>query len=340
MGASKQHWRDEAVSEVAAHWLADRAIPAPVLVVDDVPGHVEALCAARGIGTSRWRRFRRAGVDPAAWPPVGHFGSAVVRLPKGREALEMTLHAVGSRLVPDGTVWLVGANDEGIKPALDRAAPIFAHGASVDARRHCRVLELREPRPGLRGDLDAWATPHEAELPDGALRWVSFPGLFAHGRLDDGTRELLAVLPALPAGARALDFASGAGLVAAVLLRRNPGVSVDLLDVDALALEAARRNVPGAARLVASDAWEALDLAERYDLVVSNPPLHTGKGSDERVLKQLVEEAPARLRPGGALLLVTQRQVPLREPLEARFGRVEIASDARGFRVWSASRPR
>lgn len=340
MGASKQQWRDEAVSEVAARWLEERAIPAPVLVVDDVPGQVEALCASRGLEVARWRRFRRAGVEPAAWPPDRRFASAVVRLPKGREALEMTLHAVGSRLEPDATLWLVGANDEGIKPALDRAAPIFARGETVDARRHCRVLELRQPRPGLRAELDAWATPHEAELPDGPLRWVSFPGLFAHGRLDDGTRELLGALPSLPEGARVLDFACGAGLVAAVVLRRNPGVTVDLLDVDALALEASRRNVPGASRFVASDAWEALDPAERYDLVVSNPPLHTGKGSDERVLKQLVDEAPARLRPGGALLLVTQRQVPLRDPLEARFARVDIARDARGFRVWSASRPR
>lgn len=340
MGTSKQQWRDEAVSEVAARWLEDREVPAPVLVVDDVPGQVEALCADRGLEWARWRRFRRHGVEPAAWPPEGRVASAVVRLPKGREALEMTLHAVGSRLRPDGIVWLVGANDEGIKPALDRADAVFARGEAVDARRHCRVLELREPRPGLRCALEDWATPHSAELPDGPLEWVSFPGLFAHGRLDEGTRELLGVLPELPAGARVLDFACGAGLVAAVLLRRNPGAIVDLLDVDALALEAARRNVSGAARIVASDAWEALDPAERYDVVVSNPPLHTGKGSDERVLRQLVEEAPARLRPGGALLLVTQRQVPLREPLEERFSRVEIVRDARGYRVWSAARPR
>lgn len=340
MRASKQQWRDEAVSEVAARWLEDREIPAPVLVVDDVPGRVEAVCAHRGIDMVRWRRLRRQGVEPSAWPPEGLFGSAVVRLPKGREALEMTLHAVGSRLAPEGVVWLVGANDEGIKPALDRAAPVFAQGEAVDARRHCRVLDLREPREGLRGHLDDWATAHTAELPDGTLEWVSFPGLFAHGRLDDGTRALLAALPEVEEGARVLDFACGAGLLAAVLLRRQPTARVDLLDVDALALEAARRNVPGAEHFIASDAWEALDPSFRYDLILSNPPLHTGKGSDERVLRKLVEEAPKRLRPNGTLLLVTQRQVPLRPRLEERFARVEIVRDVPGYRIWSASRPR
>ena len=49
---------------------------------------------------------------------------------------------------------------------------------------------------------------------------------------------------------------------------------------------------------------------QRYDLIVSNPPYHEGKGETERVLEELASGAPAHLTEGGMLLLVTQRRLP------------------------------
>lgn len=336
---SKQRWRDEAVSQVGAAWLEEQALRGPILVVDDEAGDVEALCEDRGLSWTRWRRLRRVGVEPLPWPPEGPFAEAFVRLPKGREALEMTLHAVGSRLEEGGRVWVVGANDEGIRSTGKRAEPVFEQVQTVDTRKHCRVVELARPRPGLRAALEDWATTSTAELPDGPLTWISFPGVFAHGRLDEGTRVLLQDLPTLEPGQRALDFACGAGLIGKVLLRRSTGARVDLLDIDALAVEAARRNVPEAERVLASDGWEAVGDA-RYHLVISNPPLHAGKGSDYRVVQHLIEQAPDHLVPGGALRIVTQKTVPLRDLLRERFGEAELVREVAGYRIWEARRPR
>ena len=47
---------------------------------------------------------------------------------------------------------------------------------------------------------------------------------------------------------RVLDFACGSGLLGAWVTAREPTVSVDFLDVDAVALEAVEANVPGANR--------------------------------------------------------------------------------------------
>lgn len=337
MAVGRRRGRDEAASEVAATALAAADVAGPALVVDDDAGQVEALLGDRGIALQRWRRHWRPGVQASAWPPDGPFATAVVRLPKGREALEMTLHAVAARLRPDGRAWLVGANDEGIKAAPKRAEAVFSEVVTVDTRRHCRLFEMTGPREA-RGALDDWAVTCEGEIDGRQRTWVSFPGLFAHGRLDPGTAQLLAALPEVKPGDRVLDFACGAGIVAMAIAARQPDAALDLLDIDALALEAARRNVPGAARRIGSDGWAGVPADASYDLIVSNPPLHAGKGADQRALTELMTRSPAQLTRDGRLLLVTQKTVALREPLTAAFRQVRIVRDAAGYRVWEARR--
>ena len=91
----------------------------------------------------------------------------------------------------------------------------------------------------------------------------------------------------------------------------------DFLDVDAVALAAARENVPGA-RLIPSDGFDALE-HERYDLIVSNPPFHEGKVETGRVVERLVRGAPDHLETDGSLVLVTQRRLPLAALLASTF---------------------
>ena len=100
----------------------------------------------------------------------------------------------------------------------------------------------------------------EPARPDGPRNWATYPGLFAGGGLDVMTLALLAQLPPSPAGGRVLDFACGSGTIAATLLARaaargDGGLRVHLLDADAVALHAARQNVPGARRCFHCAGW-------------------------------------------------------------------------------------
>ncbi len=112
----------------------------------------------------------------------------------------------------------------------------------------------------------------------------------------------------------------------------EPTARVDFLDVDAVALEAAGQNVPGA-RLIPSDGFEALR-HERYDLIVSNPPYHEGKAQTGGVVDRLIREAPDHLESGGSLVLVTQRRLPVAASMESVFDTLEILLDAGPHRVW------
>ncbi len=329
--------RDALAAEVMLGAVHGLPADARVLVIDDLDGLVEAGLRERHARVYRWCRLTVGDRPGLPWPGAGPFDAACLRLPKIKAAFEMALHAAASVLAPGAPLWVYGANDEGIKSAARVITPIFGSAAAIDARRHCRVIEAHRPREAsVRTRLAEWrgfVSPPVA----GHAQWVTYPGVFAKGVLDAGTAVLLAALPAF-SGQRVLDFGCGGGPIAADILRRAPDAEVHLLEADALSLLAAHENLPGAPTHL-SDAWHGLPPGIRFDRVVSNPPIHRGKGEDFEALRALVLGAPAVLRPGGELWMVVQRQVPVGPLLESCLDRVEIARQDSRFRVWRAHAP-
>jgi ribosomal protein L3 glutamine methyltransferase len=73
-----------------------------------------------------------------------------------------------------------------------------------------------------------------------------------------------------------LDLCCGGGCIGLAVAHYFPEVEVDLLDIDAAALDLARENVAqlglgGRVRVLQSNLFDALG-DERYDLILSNPP--------------------------------------------------------------------
>ncbi len=134
-----------------------------------------------------------------------------------------------------------------------------------------------------------------------------------------------------------LDYGCGSGVIGAAMVAFEPSVALDLLDADAVALEAARENVPGARVLLG--ATLAATGSRRYDAILSNPPLHAGAAEDHALLEQLVAEAPRHLKPGGLLQIVVQRRVPLDRLLAKRFATVTLPAQSSRYRVWRAQGP-
>jgi release factor glutamine methyltransferase len=125
---------------------------------------------------------------------------------------------------------------------------------------------------------------------------------------------------------RIVDVGTGSGVIALSLAKKFPKAQILAVDVseDALALareNATRLDLGGRVQLKKSDLLENLD--ERFDLIVANLPyiatqdrhtlsrevlhdpevaLFAGAQGDE-MLRELIEQAPARLCPGGLLAL-------------------------------------
>ena len=193
---------------------------------------------------------------------------------------------------------------------------------------------MRQSAPPHPDGLGSWKHETPVDWGAGERAWTFYPGVFAHGRLDPATALLIGCLPTVTAADRVLDFGAGTGLIGAAVLERGSGAEVHLLEPDAISLEAAARNVPGAVPVLGSDLSAA---SGPFDLIVSNPPIHGGKAQSLHTVEALIRDAPAVLTKGGTLLLVAQRRLPIGRLLERSLGRVLAVADQGPFRVWSGS---
>lgn len=353
--------RDDDATDVILGVL-EADLPASLLAAGDRTGRVEDRLSPLGCAVTAWNRRAAGRTEASAWPTATGLAAGCLRLPRSKDELEMALHAVCSALVPGAPVYVYGANDEGIKSIGKRMKGLLGAVETVESRRHCRVWR------GIRPDDDAllkptladWrreqilALPVDSDTDDSAddsafptrdTPMASYPGTFAKGGLDPASAALIEALPSIPAGARVLDFACGIGVIARALAEEQPELELQLLDADAVATTAARENIAAApapagrtAKVATGDGWRAAPAYRRYDFIVSNPPIHTGKGRDYRVLTDLVETAPRRLLPKGTLWLVVQAQVPLRDMLDANFDDVSVAWEDTRFKVWRCGR--
>jgi 16S rRNA (guanine1207-N2)-methyltransferase len=249
----------------------------------------------------------------------------------------MLVHVAASRLAADGRVWIYGANDEGAGSIRTRMEAHFDSVRTISSGGRCRLVEACGLSCTPRGSMEDWRQPVQLDHPSLPERWISYPGCFAHGRLDEGTRLLIDNLPSVEPYARVLDFGCGTGVVAAAVRAAQPEVSLTLLDNDALALEAAEENVPEA-EVVLSDGLAELE-AGLFGLIVGNPPYHEGKAGTHTVIDSVCEAAPGRIDRGGSIVLVVQRTFSLGRVLERYFRDVVLRAEGGSYRVWEASRP-
>ena len=94
-----------------------------------------------------------------------------------------------------------------------------------------------------REDLGGKCAERRFHVPagDGGIDVISLPGVFSHGRLDEGTAFLLRHIPSDIRGA-VLDFGCGSGVLGAAIKSSNPECEVSLVDSNAFAIESAQRT--------------------------------------------------------------------------------------------------
>ncbi|MEL6179417.1 MAG: hypothetical protein AAFS10_10710, partial [Myxococcota bacterium] len=155
-----QGWRGSASSAVMIGCLPTLPLGHRVLTVDDDSSEVTAAVhALEGVKAAVWRRRAIDNAPAHPWPPDGPFDAALIRLPKGRQAQEMVLHAAASVVRPMGHIYLYGTNDEGIRSMGKRLQQMFGAAQTIDARKHSRVYQApREAEiEGLKPRLADWA---------------------------------------------------------------------------------------------------------------------------------------------------------------------------------------
>ena len=167
-------------------------------------------------------------------------------------------------------------------------------------------------------------------------RLAAAGGIFSADRLDPGTAVLLRKgdLPTAATTGDLLDLGCGYGPIASVLATVAPRATVYAVDVNARALDLARRNAEtvGAADRIHAVTPDEVPDGVAFAQLWSNPPIRVGKAELHGMLGRWL----ARLAPDGVAWLVVARHLggdSLHRWLTDQGWRTERHASQKGYRV-------
>lgn len=265
------------------------------------------------------------------------FDQVMVRFPRIRDHQRELLDLALALLHENGRLIFTGAKNEGVKPALDDTRERFGRAGIVVRKGGYHAGLARRP-PGDFKLPDLTFNRDTVIVDDAATELITCTGIFAAGRLDQGTANLIAGMK-IPPQARVLDLGCGPGLAGLAAARR--GADVVWTDVSARAIESAQRtllnNDISHPQLYLCHGASAID-DRTIDTVITNPPFHQGHDVNFEVSRFFVKEAARVLRPGGEIYLVANRFLPYPQWLHERFIDVTIVRENAQFTVYQGQK--
>jgi len=338
-----------AVSQIIERNLNRREPGASALWInpekDDCWRPVNTLCTllklfSQDYGSYSYLKQTGANTEFLAFPRTDEkYDWVILNLPRQKVLLGMMLDCAAAMLAADGVLWLAGENKAGIKSADKLLKSRFSVIRKLDSARHCSLFEASKPHKLPTFNPHTYREQWVLDCALSGIKVYSYPGVFAHGRLDDGTALLLDTLAQQQPKGEVLDFACGAGIIGACIAARDPDVRVTLLDAHALALKAAGETLQ-ANRLnglvLASDGLSELE--SNFDLVVSNPPIHASVKTDNQFGMRLLDSIPEHIKPGGQFIFVANIHLPYEKWLSKSFRSYRKVAANGNYKVLAAKK--
>ena len=117
---------------------------------------------------------------------------------------------------------------------------------------------------------------------------------------------------------------------------------VTMVDASLVAVDAARKLVEQSGmtnvQVLASDGTQAVK-AQRFDLVVTNPPFHLGGIQTTEIGERFIHETVQVLRPRGRFYLVANRFLKYEPTMRACFHSIEEVGGNTRYKVLLATNP-
>lgn len=171
-----------------------------------------------------------------------------------------------------------------------------------------------------------------ASLRGRALSLYTDAGVFSKSDVDRGT-QLLVETVAVCAADRVLDVGCGYGPIGIALAKEVS--SVAMIDVNAravaLAVRNAKRNHCANVHVYCGDKYDPV-VGQRFDVIVTNPPIRAGKA----VVYDIFAQSRLHLMACGALWFVMHQKHGVQSAIaycKTLFRSVEVVEKHKGFRV-------
>lgn len=264
----------------------------------------------------------------------------VFRVPRTLGLLEHTLHLLAPCLHAGAVVVGAGMVKEVHTSTLRACAQILGSTRTSLATRKARLIHV-EPDPDLLRPPNPWPRtlllPTDAPAGLAGVRVVQQAGVFSAEHLDIGTRFLLEHLPRC--AGRVVDLGCGNGVLGVAAGLAAKDAQVVLTDESYLAVASAQDTWSGVhgARSVTTVVGEGMDAVDGpVDLVLCNPPFHTGHGTSDATAWAMFTGARRALVPGGELWVVGNRHLGHHTRLKRLFGGVSVVASNPKFVVLRA----
>ena len=272
-------------------------------------------------------------------PILEDIEQVIIILPKSRELLDFWLAQLDAAYTSGTVVYLVGEKKAGIQGGVKQLSKYCDNAVKLDIARHSQLWRA-ELQGSSSFDLIEWKKVFAVGRGNDVLQFVSIPGVFKHGELDEGTALLLDNLGKVPSH-RVLDFGCGAGVIGLNLKKRWPDATVEMLDTNAAAVYASQQS----AQINNIDAkiYSSNGLSEvkgLFKAIYSNPPFHTGIRTDYSVTGQFIRDVAGQLMVGGELRIVANSFLKYPTQIEQYIGSCQIVTENKKFRVYSAIKKR
>jgi 16S rRNA (guanine1207-N2)-methyltransferase len=240
---------------------------------------------------------------------------------------------------PGGRILAAAGNNEGAR-SIEADLERIAGPLETASKNKCRVFWTQPLGERVDAALVAQWSTLDAPRPIADGRFVSRPGVFAWDRIDVASSLLADHLPAGLSG-HAADLGAGFGFLSEQLLSRCSGVAaLDVYEAESRALDLARTNLAAfESRAKIAYFWHDVTqgLRRSYDVIVMNPPFHTGVATDRPDIgRRFISVAAEALNPGGRLWLVANRHLPYEMVLTSSFGKVRAVTQQHGYKIIEA----
>ena len=265
--------------------------------------------------------------------PSGEFARVLYRLPRNHTLMRYQLQHIAP-LLHDTASFCAGIMAKYLNAStLAVVSDCIGDASASLAWKKARLVHLNSLKHDVHIE-DDWLPFYSTDY---QLQLGNRGNVFSRGKLDRGSRLLIATLSQLNTAERIADLGCGNGLLGLMAARQWPSAHIDFFDESYMAVDSARRNwqennYNERAAFHAGDCLQAYR-GDNFDLILCNPPFHQEQQLGDHIAQQMFADARRFLRPGGQLCVVGNRHLNYHVSLKKRFGNCRVINTDSKFVV-------
>lgn len=251
---------------------------------------------------------------------------ALIKIPKSLELFELFLYQIQQSSTKNTEVVCSFMTKYFSTSYIEIAERYFGEALQSKAWKKSRLLILKSPKEPQKKEFLNTISYNNINL-------KQYYGVFSASKVDIGTRFLLENICINSNEISLLDVASGNGIIASEIVRKNKNIQATLLDDFNLAIASSKLNLPKSTTFICDDNLDTLK-ESAFDLVVSNPPFHFEYENNIEVSQNLFRGIKKSLKKDGRFVLVANKHLNYKTFLTKLFEQITIVASNSKFVIY------